>query len=493
MPKRLLLGLDLGSSGVKATLLDPDTATLVSTSAEVALWSDHPGWAEADPGQWWSAGVAAVQEIWSTSPYRGSDVAAISVAGMVPALVVSDAARRPLRRAMLQNDARATQEIRELRERLADVDLLGRTGSVLSQQSVAPSALWLSRHEADVWSAATYVQGSYDWFAGQLGATPHVEQNWAIESGLYDLELTVVPEVLEATAIAWPASLPVRRPGDVVGNISEAAARLFGLDTSTAIVVGGADHVFSAFGAGLLAPGDTLLKLGGAGDILAVSDHVVVDERLYLDAHPRAGYWLPNGCMATSGSLLRWEQSLLGGVDLTTLDSAAQEADPGALVTLPYFLGEKTPLHDPLLRGVIVGLHLGTTRGDIHRSFLESIAYGFRAHVEIFLERGIAVSDIRVTNGGSTSRLWREILASVLNRPLRSIVHHPGASYAAAVIAGRTLGILGDDDLASSLESGEIIAPDPAVTALYDERFEQFRALTLTTTDLSHQLARRTL
>jgi xylulokinase len=392
---------------------------------------------------------------------------------------------------MLQNDARATMEIHELRNELADLDLVALTGSVLSQQSVAPTGLWLARHEPDVWAVADALQGSYDWVARRLGAEAHVEQNWAIESGLYRLDLTPLDRVIAATGVSWPALLPVRRPGDVVGEVSATAADETGLDVGTTIVVGGADHVLSAFGAGLLAHGDTLVKLGGAGDILAVSDDLFLDDRLYLDAHPVMGKWLPNGCMATSGSLLRWEQHLLGDVDLTVLDAEAAVSTPGALLALPYFLGEKTPLHDPDLRGALLGLHLGTTRGDLHRAFLEAIAYGFRAHAEVFAQGGLTLGTVRVTNGGSKSRLWREILASVLQRDLHSIINHPGASFGAATLAGLGIGAIADPRyVLDALEPGEILSPDPTQVARYDERYHQFLALGDVTTSLSHQLAR---
>ncbi len=490
----LLLGIDLGSSAVKATLVSPERGIVASAARDVALYSDHPGWAEADPTEWWAATCEAIARLLAESGAVASDVSAVAVAGMVPAVVVCDEQGVPLRRAILQNDARATSEIGELQRALEHLDLLRLTGSVLSQQSVSPTVLWLARSEPAVWSRTASVQGSYDWLARQFGAEAHVEQNWALESGLYDLDLRPLESVPDATQIAWPASLPVRRPGTVVGEVSPDAARASGLVAGTPIVVGGADHVLSAYGAGLVKTGDTLIKLGGAGDILAVSKKVFLDRRLYLDAHPIPGMWLPNGCMATSGSVLRWEQSLFGGVALDTLDEEARVSRPGALVSLPYFLGEKTPLHDPDLRGLIAGLHLGTTRGDVHRSFLEGIAYGFKAHVDVFVEGGLTLGDVRITNGGSRSRLWREILADVLHRDLISVFNHPGASYGAAVIAGIGTGLIHDwNYVVGSLEKGEVISPRPENIAVYEERYQQFRQLSAASAPISHSIARSPL
>jgi xylulokinase len=237
--------------------------------------------------------------------------------------------------------------------------------------------------------------------------------------------------------------------------------------------------------------GEALLKLGGSMDILVVSDEIFLDSRLYLDRHPISGKWIPNGCTATSGSLLRWEQSIFDHVALDELDHAAAMSQPGALLALPFFLGEKTPLHDPDLRGGLLGLNLTTTRGDIHRSFLEGIAYSARLHFEVFKDRGLDLRSIRITNGGSKSRLWREILANVLNRDLTSVIDHPGASYAAAVIAGIGTGLITDwSYVISGLEEGETISPNLDYVALYDERYHQYLEFSDVTTDISHALVR---
>jgi xylulokinase len=489
--RALLLGIDIGSSGVKAVLLDVAQGLVASQSYDVALFSDHPGWAEADHREWWSAVCALVPRLLDQADATNVDIAAVAVTGMVPAVVAVDKNGQPLRRAILQSDARATHEIIEVQAALGEFDLLRHSGSVLSQQSVAPTALWLARHEPDVWSATASLHGSYDWMAHALGATPHVEYNWALESGLYGFDAQPLVEVQAATPIRWPKLTMVAMPGDVCGAVSEGAAQSTGLRAGTPIVVGGADHVLSAYGAGLIDQGECLIKLGGSGDVLAVSDEVFLDSRLYLDRYPIPGKWLPNGCMATSGSLLRWEQALFNNVALVELDDAAAASEPGALLSLPYFLGEKTPLHDPDLRGVIVGLHLGTTRGDIHRSFLEAIAYGFKSHFEVFAEGGLTLRTPRVTNGGSKSRLWRQILADVLNLDLISIIDHPGASFGAAVIAG--IGTRHVDDwsyVVGALGEGETISPQPGNVAIYEDRFRQYHQLYEETKSLSHALAR---
>jgi xylulokinase len=486
----MLLGIDIGSSAVKAALVDPEGGVISTAETRVRLQSRHPGWAEADPDEWWEAICGLVPTLLDQSRREASEVEAVAAAGMVPAVIALDQSGRPLRNAILQNDARATREIEELAIALEGIDLLRLTGSVLSQQSVAPTLRWLKRYEPDLFGDTAMVAGSYDWVAQRLGAEPHVEQNWAIESGLFTLEGEPLSEALDRSETP-PELLPVvRMPGTVVGEVSSEAASQTGLRAGTPVVVGGADHVSSAYGAGLLAEGDWLVKLGGAGDILLVSKTPLVDERLYLDAHP-TGLWLPNGCMASSGSLVRWLQAITGA-SLEELDDEAASTPPGSggIVCLPYFLGEKSPLHDPQLRGAFVGLHLGHSRGQLFRSVLEAVAFGFRHHVDVFIELGVPLGRARVTNGGARSTLWKQILADVLGVELWPVLDHPGASFAAAIAAGVGTGaVSGWDAIAPLIHLGSPIEPDRRQRGRYDELYATYRELEPTLRPISHGLA----
>jgi xylulokinase len=521
----LVLGIDVGTTSTKVVLADPAAGVVAQASEPVELSSPHPGWAEADPAQWWANLTALVPAVLAAASaatgaaVTAADIAAVATTGMVPAVIPVDDRGRPLRHAILQNDARATAEIRELAGALPGLDFVARTGSALTQQSVGPTLLWLARREPEAWARAATVQGSYDWLATRLGAPPHVERNWALESGLFELgedggltPLHPVREALASRAGLEPEVIPaVADPGTVIGAVSPGAAET-GLRPGTPIVVGGADHVLSAYAAGLASPGDWLVKLGGAGDILVVSDQPLVDARLYLDAHPVAGLWLPNGCMATSGSLIRWFQSVSGGAPVAALEAEAVAAAPAELICLPYFLGEKSPLHDPDLRGAFLGLHLGHTRGDLYRAILEGIAYGFRHHAEIFRERGVALRPTaRVSNGGSKSVVWKQILADALGVALEPVLDHPGAALGAALAAavGTSTGGPGTGGAGGAgpaaqawtaaasvpglVTIGPPIEPDPAHAGRYAEAYGLYRAAGQALTPVSHQLATRSV
>lgn len=488
---RYTVGVDIGTTGTKTVLFDVDCGIVAAASRETALHSTGPGIAEADTGQWHRNVVESIREVVTTGGADAGDIGAIATSGMVPAVVPLDGSGKPLRRGILQNDARAHLEVGRLSESMAGVDLVGLTGSALTQQSVAPTMVWLREHEPEVYARTAHWVGSYDWVLTALGAQVHVEQNWALESGLFTIAGAMAEPVLAAADVDPVTLAPVFRPGTTVGELSRDAADLTGLRAGTALVVGGADHVLSAYAAGVNAPGDALVKLGGAGDILAASNTRVVDERLYLDAHPVPGQWLPNGCMATSGSLIRWFQTLIGGAELTALDDEAAGRAPAEVMCLPYFLGEKSPIHDPDLRGVFAGLHLGHTRADMYRSVLEAIAFGFRHHMDVFAEIGLPLRRVMITNGGSKSTLWKQIHADVLGLEMLPVRGHPGASLGAATIAAIGIGALGDwSDVARFITLDAPYVPDPSRKSAYDAAYATWRDLGDAVAPISHTLAR---
>jgi xylulokinase len=472
----LTIGLDLGTTAVKAAVLDPRRGVIAQASRINRLSSPHPGWAEADPAQWLRNAADAVREVAATvGEHR---IAAIATSGMVPAMVAVDHLGVPVRAAILQNDARASAEVDELAITLQGQEPLARTGSPISQQSVAPKILWLQRHEPEAWSRTALVVGSYDWLLMALGARDHVERNWALESGLFELAGTPYEPLLRVAPQIRPILPGPVAGGTPVGELSADAARLLGLRAGIPLVAGGADHVLSAYGAGLSRPGDWLVKLGGAGDILVVSRHPVTDSRFFLDEHPIPGLYLPNGCMATSGSLVRWVQSLVGSVDLAGMDEDAGRRPAGEILCLPYFLGEKTPWNDPDLRGVLAGLHLGHSASDVYRAALEGVAFGFRHNVESFQDRGLLLERATVTNGGATSLLWKQIHASVLGVPLRTVVGHPGAALGAAALAACGVGALtGPERIADFVRPGPTVHPVEALARRYDEIYPLWREL----------------
>jgi xylulokinase len=469
-----LLGIDIGTTATKAVVLDP-RGPEAEAERPAHLHSPQPGWAEEDTEEWWGNVRELTREL-----AAGREIAAVGFSGMVPCVILLDEDGRVLRRSIQQNDARTGEEIPELRERLADARVLERTGSPITQQSVGPTLMWLAKHEPAVWSRARTVLGSYDLMVFRLTGERGIESNWALESGLYDLDTGTVAADIVGAAGADPSLLPpIHRPDEIVGRVTKEAAAATGLRPGTPVVAGSADHVASAFAAGIVEEGDLLVKLGGAGDILLATEEPLIDPRLYLDFHLVPDRYLPNGCMAASGSLIRWFQAnVAGGASLVELDREAEAAGPGAggIVALPYFLGEKTPVNDPGARGAFIGLHLGHERGHLFRAVLEAIAFGFRHHVDVFLERGHPPRRVRVTNGGARSAVWPQVTADVLGMPLERLAVVGGSAVGAAFAAGIGVGTFsGWKEIERFVEIRDVV--EPREYGVYGEAYRRYRAL----------------
>jgi xylulokinase len=483
------LGIDLGTTATKAVVIDAGGTVVAEAERPSELSSPHPGWAEEDTALWWSNVCELCREL-PTGAVR-----AVGVSGMVPAVVAVDGGLSALRPAILQNDARAGQEVDDLAQELSEADLLERTGSSLTHQSVAPTARWLARHEPEVWARTTAILGSYDHLAATLTGVVGVERNWALESGLYDMRSQAwAPDLCASAGLDAESMPPVRAATEIVGAVGADAARQTTLAEGTPVVAGSADHVAAALAAGVLEPGQALIKLGGAGDVLLASDRAVIDRRLYLDYHLVPGRWLPNGCMAASGSFLKWfARELAGGASLAELDREAESVPAGArgIVALPYMLGEKTPIHDPLARGVFVGLHLGHTRADMYRAALESIAYGFRHHFDVFDELGCEVATVRVGDGGASSRLFCSVIAGVLGRPLEPLSSRSSSAIGVAFTAAIGAGLIERwSAVERFVDVRATVEPEPRSRGAYDRGYAIYRELYVTLAPLLHSAAR---
>jgi len=469
------LGIDVGTTGTKALLLDTEKGVIGEAERPTQLHSPHAGWAEENTTEWWSNVCAVTGELASRV-----NICGVGVTGMVPCTILLDGTGSPLRMSIQQNDARTGEEVGELNRKLADRRVLQRTGSAITQQATAPRFLWLARHEPEIWSRARTVLGSYDYITMRLTGERNVEANWALETGLFDIKKgDWADDVLAASGGSRNLLPRIRRAEEVVGRVTAAAARETGLPEGVPVVAGSADHIGATFASGILDDGDLLIKLGGAGDIMLAVNEPIVDERLYLDYHLLPGQYVMSGCMATSGSLIKWFQRELGaGVPLPELDEEAGrvEAGSGGVVALPYFLGEKTPINDPGATGAFVGLRLTHGRGHLFRAVLEAIGFGFRHHLDVFTERGHAPRRVRVTDGGSRSRVWTQITADILGLALEKVTMRSGSAFAAAFVAGLGEGAFsGWRDIERFIVVSEVIEPHPC--AAYERNYRIYRAL----------------
>lgn len=485
-----VIGLDIGTTSTIGILIALPEEVLATTSRPVTLSSPNPGWAEEDPEEWWNNVCNIVPELLSRGGVNATDVRAIGVTGMLPTVVLLDADGTVQRPSIQQSDGRCGEQVSELAAEIDESDFIAKAGNGINQQLVAAKLRWIEQNEPEVFTKIATVFGSYDYINWRLTGEKAVEQNWALEAGFVDISTGELSDKLIALAHIPRNAVPsMVASHSVLGQISDGAAKETGLAQGTLVVGGAADHIASAFVAGVTQPGDVLLKFGGATDIMIATANLRPDPRMFLDLHLIPGLYMPNGCMASGGSALNWfvdrlaqgEKAVADAAGLTLhqhLDQIAANTPPGAdgVQIIPYFLGEKTPLHDPNARGVIHGLSLNHDLRHMWRALLEGFGYAFRHHIEVFNEMGHPTTRYLASDGGSNSRLWMQICADILQQPIQLLKGHPGSSLGAAWMAVMGSGMSDDwDGVTLFVSYGERVEPDPSTAGLYNEGYRVFR------------------
>lgn len=495
--QRYILGVDIGTTSVKAVLVSSAGCLVEETNASHDLLSLAPGWAEERAEDWWANAVLTIRTLCQRRPEEMALVECIGVTGMVPAIVMLDQEGKPIRNTIQQNDARPIKQIEEIAAQVDQEELFRLTGGYTNQQHVLPRMLWVKQNEPAVWARLHRVMGSYDYIAYRLTGVPSVEINWAAESGLFDIRakrwLTEQMAQFQMDSRWFPQ---VNASMSVIGRVTEAAAEATALRPGIRVIAGSADHVASTLSAGIVKEGDLLIKFGGAGDILYCTEEIKTSKQLFFDYHIVPGKYLINGCMAASGSLVKWYlHDILGqyGSDiLESLDQQASKLPPASdgLIILPYFLGEKTPIFDPLARGMMFGLTLSHTRAHIFRACLEAVIYGFKHHIEVIKSMGYNPRHIIATNGGSRSKFWCQIAADVLGQTIRAYPAHPGSALGVAFLAGMASGAFQSwEQIQLFLSDCRQYEPDPRVHVVYRKAYRVYRQLYTQTKDCCRDIA----
>lgn len=471
--KDLVLGIDIGTTGVKAIVIRCDGFVVWESHRVCELISTKVGFSEENPNIWWENTCSVLREL-STTEYKDR-ISAIGLTGMVPTLILVDEKGTPLRNSIQQNDARAVEEIKHIKRIIDEDEYFSLTGNTINQQIIPPKYLWLKKHEPENLKKTRYIMGSYDFISFKLTGIPHVELNWALESGMWMVrEKKWYKKILDIVEIPEYLLPSVYEPVKIVGETSKILPGI-------PVIAGSADHIASALGMGIKEEGDLLLKIGGAGDILFAVNSLKMDKRLFLDYHDIPEKFILNGCMASSGSIVKWfRNNFTNDLDFSRLDKLAEKSRVGAkgLVMLPYFLGEKTPIFDPVARGVILGLGLHHKMGDIFRAILESVAFGFRHHKDVIESLGFPVKRVLMSDGGARSSLWREIVTNVIGMDTMYKKNFPGSSIGVAFLAGMACGLFKDwAEINLFLKDSQFLKYDLEKHQVYNKYYEIYKEL----------------
>ena len=471
-----LVGLDVGTTGVKAVALSPEGEVLAVATRPYALSTPRAGWAEQDPEDWWRAAESALGEV-----ATGRDVAGIGLSGQMHGLVVLDAAGRVIRPAILWNDQRTAAECAEIEERLGLERLVALTGNRALTGFTAPKLLWLRRREPDAYGRIARVLLPKDYVRLRLTG------EWAIDasdaSGTLLLDVARrrwSDEVLEALdlPIDW---LPPVLESPVQAGAVGASRRLL---QATPVAAGAGDQPAAAVGVGADRPGVLSVVLGTSGVVLAPLPAYAHDRegRVHAFCHAVPGAWQAMGVMLSAAGSLQWLRDRLAPdvpFDRLLDEAAAWEPGAGGLLFLPYLAGERTPHADPDARGAFVGLELRHDRGALVRAVLEGVAFGLRDCLELLRALGVEAASARVSGGGARGRLWLEIVASVLDLPLEPTASAEGSAFGAALLGGVAGGVFDDvhDAVERCVRVTDVVEPDHARRDAYAELYSRFRAL----------------
>lgn len=442
------LGIDLGTSGSKALVLQKDGTVLAHATRTYDTHIPQPSWTEQDPDDWWAATRDAVRAVLASEDVDPGTVQGIGLTGQMHGLVALDAHGDVLRPAILWNDQRTSAACDRIHDRLGRAQVVAHTGNPVLPGFTAPKLLWMREHEPDLYDRIEQILLPKDYIRYRLTGTYATDVSDASGTALFDVEARAWSDAM-TEALDVPASwLPPATESPVVSaRLRDEVAVDLGLPEGCPVVGGAGDQAAGAVGSAAVEEGVISITMGTSGVVFATSNAYRADPegRLHAFCHAVPGRWHLMGVMLSAAGSLRWYRDAILGepdsADLPSYDALVAEAEtvsPGAdgLLFLPYLSGERTPHADPTAKGVFFGLHLGHERRHLTRAVLEGVAFGLRDSMRLIDDLGLAADTVRVSGGGAQSALWRQILADVLRVPLVHTTVPHGAAVGAALLAG---------------------------------------------------------
>ena len=414
----MYLGVDIGTSGVKAIVMDASGEVVAQASAPLDVQRPQPLWSEQDPDAWWRATAAAVKQL----PQRARDaVEAIGLAGQMHGATLLDKADRPLRPAILWNDGRSEEACADLEARAPDLHKI--SGNLAMPGFTAPKLVWLKAHEPEIFAAVEKVLLPKDYVRLLMTGDHASDVSDSAGTLWLDVEKRIWSDRLLAATDLSSEHMPNLYEGsDVTGVLLQSVASDWGLPVGTPVVAGGGDNAAGAVGIGVFGPGDAFLSLGTSG-VLFTADATYrpnAKSGVHTFCHALPGLWHQMSVMLSAASCVDWAAQLVGLNEAGRLIEATESANLFGVsrsLFLPYLSGERTPHNNPRAKGVLFGLGHETEAAEIGQAVLEGVALGFADGLAV-LSAASAVESISVIGGGSRSRYWGRILAAALGRPL---------------------------------------------------------------------------
>jgi xylulokinase len=463
-----VVGLDVGTTGVKALAVSPEGEVLARAEESYALSTPRPGWAEQDPEDWWHAAEAALAAL------DVSDLAGVGLSGQMHGLVLLDDADRVLRPAILWNDQRTGAECAEIEERLGLERLIALTGNRALTGFTAPKLLWVRRHEPQVYRRIARVLLPKDYVRLRLTGVAATDVADASGTLLFDVAVRRwSDEMLAALEVPAEWLPPALESPEVSGRTA----------AGVPVAAGAGDQAAGALGVGIDRPGRLSAVLGTSGVVFAALPEYAADPeaRVHVFCHAVPDGWHAMGVMLSAAGSLAWLHERVTPEPYERLLNEATRWPPGTegLLFAPYLAGERTPHADPDARGAFVGLSLRHDRGALVRAVLEGVAFGLRDSLDLLVALGLSPEAARVSGGGARSELWLRIVASVLGLPLERTAVEEGAAFGAALLGGVAGGVFAnaEEAVAACVRVRETVEPEPTWREAYEQGLVRFRRL----------------
>ncbi|MFZ0637644.1 MAG: xylulokinase [Candidatus Acidiferrales bacterium] len=497
-----LLGIDIGTGGTRAVLLDENGRVLNAATAEHALMhSPQIGWAEQDPNDWWNAGCRAIKACLENSDTPPSEIAGVGLTGQMHGLVLLDAAGNVLRPSIIWCDQRTDEQCAQITERVGAKRLIELTANPALTNFTLPKIWWVQQHEPEIWLRARTILLPKDYFRFRLTGARAIDVAEASGTLFFDVARRQWSKpMLEVSGISESLLPSVHESPEISGRISKEGADATGLLAGIPVVAGAGDQAAGAVGMGIVQPGAVSATIGTSGVVFAATSLPVMDPkgRIHTFCHAVPERWHVMGVTQAAGLSLRWfrdefEANRTAGGDAyerLTAEAARTPAGADGLLWAPYLMGERTPHLDPHARGALVGITAQHRRGHVIRAILEGVAFSLRDSFEIFRELKIPVESIRLGGGGARGALWRQIQADIYGRTVEIVEAEEGPAFGAALLAGVGTGVWPSVESAcgKAVRVAERVSPDANRASRMNRQYDAYRKLYPALRDIFHEL-----
>ncbi len=491
------LGIDIGTFESKGVLVDGNGTVVAQAAHPHEMIVPRPGWAEHRAEEdWWGDFVRITQALLAGSGIDPAAIRAVACSAIGPCMLPVDAAGTPLMNGVLYGvDTRASAEIDHLNAAIGAETILSRCGNALTSQAVGPKILWLKNQHPDLFARTDRILTSTSYMVMKLTGEIVIDHYTAANfAPLYDVERRDWTNDLTGDIVA-PDKLPrLLWSNEIAGHVTQSAAAETGLAAGTPVTCGTIDAAAEAVSVGVQQPGDMMMMYGSTIFIIALTASRVRDPRLWYAPWLFQGQHASMAGLATSGTLTHWfrdrfARDLPREDAFATLAAEATASPPGAsgLIMLPYFSGERTPIHDPDAKGSFFGLNLTHSRGDMYRALIEGIAYGTNHVVETFAEAGQKPARVLAVGGGTKNELWLQATSDTSGLPQTVCSKTVGASYGNAFLAACAIGVASPQDIEAWNAAAREVTPQ--AHPVYATRYRQFRALYEQTKDIAAELS----